>query len=136
LRIAADSVGCRNGQARRWRKSGPAPHSPSWRTLRSLSSRAAILRPKAPDPGFFGAGAAARVNECFLASVKTCHLCNIGSASRPSDPFADTILVERRRPMGNVGIEEGARRASFSRVGMGQGTLSFSKEYPDPFLNF
>jgi hypothetical protein len=43
------------------------------------------------------------------------------------------ILVERRRAMGNVGIEEGARCAAFSVVGMGQGTLSFSKKYPDPF---
>jgi hypothetical protein len=24
----------------------------------------------------------------------------------------------------------------FQLVGMGQGTLSFSKEYPDPFFNF
>jgi len=37
------------------------------------------------------------------------------------------IGVERGRPIGNVEFEEGARCASFSTVGMGQGTLSFSK---------
>src|SRR5690606_22640451 len=42
------------------------------------------------------------------------------------------ILVERAGPMGNVGFEEGARCASFSQVGMGQGKLSFSKELPRP----
>jgi hypothetical protein len=46
------------------------------------------------------------------------------------------MVVERRRLMGNVGFEGAARCASFSVVGMGQGTLSFSKEYPDPFFNF
>src|SRR5690606_2161874 len=42
------------------------------------------------------------------------------------------ILVERAGPMGIVGFEEGARCASFSQVGMGQGKLSFSKELPRP----
>jgi hypothetical protein len=35
-----------------------------------------------------------------------------------------------------VDFEEGARTAPFSQLGMGQGMLSFSEEYPDPFLNF
>jgi hypothetical protein len=38
--------------------------------------------------------------------------------------------------MGNVEFEEGAFGASFSSLGMGQGKLSFSEKYPDPFLNF
>jgi hypothetical protein len=33
-------------------------------------------------------------------------------------------------------LEEAARCASFSQLGMGQGTLSFSKINPDPFFNF
>ena len=38
--------------------------------------------------------------------------------------------------MSNVdGGEEGGRRVFFE-LGMGQGTLSFSKKYPDPFCNF
>jgi hypothetical protein len=38
--------------------------------------------------------------------------------------------------MGIVIFEEGAFSASFSTLGMGQGMLSFSEKYPDPFLNF
>jgi len=32
--------------------------------------------------------------------------------------------------------EKGRGSVSFSRLGMGQGTLSFSKKYPDPLINF
>jgi hypothetical protein len=45
-------------------------------------------------------------------------------------------MVEPGRGIGNVGGEEAARCASFSQLGMGQGTLSFSKNNPDPFFNF
>src|SRR5690606_33579562 len=51
---------------------------------------------------------------------------------RAQHPVWTMILVERAGPMGNVGFEEGARCASFSQVGMGQGKLSFSKELPRP----
>jgi len=47
------------------------------------------------------------------------------------------ILVEPKGRLGNVVIEEGAReRVFFVELGMGQGTLSFGKKYPYPYLNF
>jgi hypothetical protein len=53
------------------------------------------------------------------------------------DVAGPLILVEPKGRLGNVVIEEGARkRVFFVELGMGQGTLSFGKKYPYPYLNF
>jgi len=49
------------------------------------------------------------------------------------EPVDGAILVERRQALSNVGFRRGDPCVTFSRLGMGQGTLSFSKENPDPF---
>jgi len=45
-------------------------------------------------------------------------------------------LVERLNWIGMFGVEEAARCAVFSELGMGQGNAVLQQKYPDPFINF
>ncbi|TDR37099.1 hypothetical protein DES43_10324 [Aquamicrobium defluvii] len=88
-----------------------------------------LIHPRFEPPSRqIGPDKARMVNGKFPRPAKTWRLCNTPFGYQPQRLQRVAFLVERGGPMGNVGFEGEARCASFSVVGMGQGTLSFSKE--------
>jgi hypothetical protein len=71
--------------------------------------------------------AAPLVNDLLRRGLKSWLLCNNDWGSLSEARPGRALLVEPGTPIGNVGCEEGAAHPHLFHKGMGQGTLSFSK---------